>query len=786
MARADDDLRVRVRGDHDYPPYEYLEKGRPTGFNVDVMRAVAETMGLDAVIDLGPWDEVRAQLEAGEIDVLTGMYQSSQRDLLVDFTSPHSVVFHSLFVRRGADIRSPRDLAGRTLVVQRGDIMHDYAVKHMRGATILPVSTQAEALRTVASGVGDAALVASLQGHYNVERFGLENIVEVDHPMEPRRYCFAVPEGRDDLRVRLDEGLAILRQSGRFDRIYDKWFGRFEERSVLRKALWYAGLALVPLLVVLAVTLAWTWSLRRTVASRTAELATSEERYRSIFENIMDGYYHADMDGNLILVNPSALRMLGYESLDDLPTGNIGRDLYVNPGLRDRFLQRLQKEGRINGYVIDVKRKDGEHIFLEVNSRLLTGPDGTPVGLEGVLREVTGRVRSQEALRRAKEEAEAASRAKSEFLSNMSHELRTPLNGVMGMLQILSVSDGLSDEELGYVNTALRSGRSLTMLLGDILDLSRVEAGRLRLSREEFVLVEVLEEIADTFVDTSSSRGVSLELDAGPGLPRRLVGDPVRLRQVLFNLVGNAVKFTSHGRVTLGAYVLAASGPGRCRLLFMVSDTGIGIPEEAMDIIFDPFTQVDASHTRSYQGAGLGLQIVKRLVELMDGGLGVESEVGAGTTVYCSLPFDLPSNHVGDEPGEPVRTYVSLAGVLVLLVEDDPGSSLAVRLMLERQGMTVHVVSDGREALAMLADREYDGVFMDVQMPGMDGVETVRLLRSDPAYRSRSAVPVVALTAHAMEGDRERFLEAGMNAYLSKPVDAAELLAVLRRVIRPG
>lgn len=786
MARADDDLRVRVRGDHDYPPYEYLEKGRPTGFNVDVMRAVAETMGLDAVIDLGPWDEVRAQLEAGEIDVLTGMYQSSQRDLLVDFTSPHSVVFHSLFVRRGADIRSPRDLAGRTLVVQRGDIMHDYAVKHMRGATILPVSTQAEALRTVASGVGDAALVASLQGHYNVERFGLENIVEVDHPMEPRRYCFAVTEGRDDLRVRLDEGLAILRQSGRFDRIYDKWFGRFEERSVLRKALWYAGLALVPLLVVLAVTLAWTWSLRRTVASRTAELATSEERYRSIFENIMDGYYHADMDGNLILVNPSALRMLGYESLDDLPTGNIGRDLYVNPGLRDRFLQRLQKEGRINGYVIDVKRKDGEHIFLEVNSRLLTGPDGTPVGLEGVLREVTGRVRSQEALRRAKEEAEAASRAKSEFLSNMSHELRTPLNGVMGMLQILSVSDGLSDEELGYVNTALRSGRSLTMLLGDILDLSRVEAGRLRLSREEFVLVEVLEEIADTFVDTSSSRGVSLELDAGPGLPRRLVGDPVRLRQVLFNLVGNAVKFTSHGRVTLGAYVLAASGPGRCRLLFMVSDTGIGIPEEAMDIIFDPFTQVDASHTRSYQGAGLGLQIVKRLVELMDGGLGVESEVGAGTTVYCSLPFDLPSNHVGDEPGEPVRTYVSLAGVLVLLVEDDPGSSLAVRLMLERQGMTVHVVSDGREALAMLADREYDGVFMDVQMPGMDGVETVRLLRSDPAYRSRSAVPVVALTAHAMEGDRERFLEAGMNAYLSKPVDAAELLAVLRRVIRPG
>ena len=783
-AAAHDGGTLHARGDRDFPPYEYLDHGKPTGFNVDLLRAVCETMGLDVTIELGPWDEVRAQLERGGIDALTGMYESAERDRLVDFTSPHSVVFQSLFAREGTDIRGFDNLAGRTVVVERGDLMHEYVAKHLPGAIILTVGTQADALRSVASGAGDVALVASLPGHYNIERFGLDNLVEVGHPMEPRRYCFAVPEGREDLRAKLDEGLAILRQTGRYDRIHEKWFARFEERSALRRALRYVAMALAPLLLVLLLTLAWTWTLRRTVGARTRELAESEERYRSIFENIMDGYYQTDMEGRLLLVNPAGLRMFGYASLDEMPTGKA-QDVYPDPGIRERFMAQLLAQGRIQGYVNEVRRKDGEYIFMEANARLLTGPSGEPTGVEGVFREVTGYIRSQEALRRAKEQAEAASRSKSEFLANMSHELRTPLNGAMGMLQLLAMSDNLSQDEQGYVGTALRAGRNLTILLSDILDLSRVEAGRMRLSREPFALGEILEDIVGTFADVAASAGLSLELERDPALPARLMGDPVRLRQVLFNLVGNAVKFTREGGIRVFAQPLPSPGPGRCRLLFTVQDTGIGIPEKAMALVFEPFTQVDPSYTRAYQGAGLGLRIVKRLVELMGGGLTLDSQEGQGTTACCSLPFELPEGR--DEPRHvlPEPVEVSLAGMRVLLAEDDPSSALAVRLMLEREGARVLTVGNGREALDLLTGKDFDVVLMDVQMPVMDGVDAVRLLRTDPVFRDRGKVPVVALTAHAMEGDRERFLEAGMDAYLAKPVDHADLVAMLRRALRP-
>ncbi|MDD3312627.1 PAS domain S-box protein [Pseudodesulfovibrio sp.] len=379
-------------------------------------------------------------------------------------------------------------------------------------------------------------------------------------------------------------------------------------------------------------------------------------------------------------------------------------------------------------------------------------------------------------LRRAKDAAEAANLAKSEFLANMSHEIRTPLNGIMGMLQLLAFTpqDG---EQAKYTEMATRSCRRLTGLLSDILDLSRIESGKLVIMPVRFSIDTLFRSIEELFRVQADSAGIRLELHPDQGLPDTVVGDESRIRQVLFNLVGNALKFTDQGRVT----VTADSLRGGQFVLFTVADTGVGIPEDKLDTIFDAFTQADYSHTRAHQGAGLGLSIVKRLVALLGGSVALESQIGVGTTVYVSLPLirndpEAPAEAPRPTPLQPLHRRGPLRA---LVAEDDRVSRLSISRMLEKLGATVFTVGSGREALETFAEQSPDVVFMDIQMPEMDGLEAVRQLRDPDRFGDRAAVPVVALTAHAMAGDRERFLDAGMDDYLAKPVDFDELKRLL-------
>nr|WP_230404705.1 ATP-binding protein [Nitratidesulfovibrio sp. HK-II] len=470
--------------------------------------------------------------------------------------------------------------------------------------------------------------------------------------------------------------------------------------------------------------------------------------------------------------------------------------------------------------------------------------------------DVTERKEAQAALLREKAAAETANLAKSEFLANMSHEIRTPLNGALGMLQLLQTT-ALDDEQQDYLTSAITSARRLTQLLSDVLDLSRVEAGRLALRSAPFELEGVAASIRDIFLLPAREKSLELDIRLDPRLPARLVGDEARLRQIAFNLVGNAIKFTDTGSVTVELTPLglpAANGPGgaqdvprpaRLHLLLEVRDTGIGIPESHQERIFEPFSQLDGSHVRRHGGAGLGLSIVRRLVALLGGELSLESVEGAGTTVFVSLPFealwsDAPSGKVRtdghgkddgddrddrDDRGMPARhadaTALPGAGphpdrnparrkatrgvaartrhpaegagdadaaaappetpteLHVLLVEDDAVNQLAVQRMLEKSGMTVTLATDGQQALDALRRATFDCVVMDVQMPVMDGLAATRAIRTDPAFAARAAIPVVAMTAHAMVGDRETFLEAGMDDYVAKPVE----MDMLRRAI---
>ncbi|QVL36027.1 ATP-binding protein [Aminirod propionatiphilus] len=394
----------------------------------------------------------------------------------------------------------------------------------------------------------------------------------------------------------------------------------------------------------------------------------------------------------------------------------------------------------------------------------------------GMLVNIDLRRRSDRAWREAAERAEVASRAKGEFLANMSHEIRTPLNGILGMAGLLAATK-LSADQKECVETIRLSGETLLALVNDILDFSKMEAGRLLLDRVDFDVRRLVDDVLSAFAVRARTKGIGLSGRVEGVLPPSLRGDPLRIRQILTNLVGNALKFTPKGEVTLRVVPLG-EGPEGLWLQFSVSDTGIGIPADKAGGLFDRFFQVDSSVSRRFGGTGLGLAIAKQLVELMGGRIGVESREGEGSTFRFSLP--LPPGRGAIAPGSPFP-----AGKAVLVVEDNVINRKVLLNLLKGLGLEADVAGDGRQALETMAGKIYDLVLMDVQMPVMDGLEAVRRIRSGQAGTTNRSVPVVAVTAHAMAGDRDVCFAAGMDDYISKPISPEVLAQVVGRWL-PG
>ena len=528
---------------------------------------------------------------------------------------------------------------------------------------------------------------------------------------------------------------------------------------------------------------------RDVTARRKAEeaLRESEERLRMLSDNLPGGLVYqieVDPDGT---ERRFSYISAGVEILHGLSVQDVQEDasiLYQQVLEEDReFLARSESRAlsALSLFHAEVRFSmpsgDVRWSYLAAAPRLI----GDRVVWDGIEIDITERKMAEVALREAKEAAEAANTVKTEFLANMSHEIRTPLNGIHGMMQLLRRTR-LDPEQEKYVGLSITSTVRLTRLLADILDISRIEAGKMTLHDAPFSVAELVDSVVELFAIPAQEKGLRLHCGIHPDLSPVLVGDEARVRQILFNLVGNALKYTEQGGVTLELF---AKDADLCRsgcVCMRVADSGVGIPADMLSGVFEPFRQVEGSHTRSYEGAGLGLAIVQRLVQLMQGEISVRSEPGAGTVVLVSLPLHAASEYCFPQDVAKNAEVAAARGLRILLAEDEAINQLAMRTLLEKAGHHVSIAQNGQEVLDFLRKENFDCVLMDVQMPLMSGVEATRRIRSSPELEGSKDIPIIALTAHAMSGDRESFLQAGMDDYLSKPVSLEELAKAITKL----
>jgi PAS domain S-box-containing protein len=515
-----------------------------------------------------------------------------------------------------------------------------------------------------------------------------------------------------------------------------------------------------------------------------SELEASRDQFEELFEHAPIGYISIDPEGSILRANLTCCRMF-----------DIYRSQFVGTSLFKYIVPEKQRALR--------KSIDSAISTLEtqtMEAALQPGVDGSMHYVRLELRcghedlkhsgrclvaviDVTERVRMENDLMQSRLRAESAAQTKSEFLANMSHEIRTPMLGVLGMLQLLEKQD-LEDKNRHYVTTARSSAEALLTVINDILDLSKIEAGKMKIHNQDFDLRETVQSVVNLLELQAEDKGLNLSVKIDQNIPRYLRGDEARIRQILFNLVGNSLKFTDEGYVRIRIKDTGIRNNGNRRITFRVIDSGRGIPKQQVREVTQPFVQADTGYKKKISGTGLGLAIIQRLVDLMNGNMDISSNPGDGTTVSITLPLGeaaekqkYPEQTVADEQDQEAAEKYKL-----LLVEDSKINQMVIKEFLIRDGHEVQIATNGKEALQYLNNEDFDAVLMDVQMPEMDGVEATKRIRKGEVDCDRD-LPIIALTAYTMEEEKAKFQGCGMDGHVSKPMVDEQLIQEVKKVI---
>lgn len=553
------------------------------------------------------------------------------------------------------------------------------------------------------------------------------------------------------------------------------------------------------------------FKLRLQIAEKSIQTEKSEQKFKSIFNNALIGIYQTTLDGQIITANNAMAKILGYGKAEEV----IGKDIltfYKNPKEREHLINLLNEKGLVENLRLTLIRKNFDEIYLKVNARLIEQNGSTQKIIEGNLQDITEQVKAeqirdeyQESLKKEKEKSEKLaaeamklSQVKSRFLANLSHEVRTPLNSIIGLLTIIEDGNARSEDEVKqFIATARSSAESLLEVINAILDLSKIEAGKIELEKLNFNLRKVVDQAVIVIQQKAREKGIEIIEELPSSDELNFVGDPTRIRQVYINLLGNAVKFTEEGQIRIKVEI-ENPGNSKIKIISSIEDTGIGIPADKISELFKPFSQVDGSEGKKFGGTGLGLVICKEFLNLMGGDIKVESVEGVGTKFTFNF-FVEPalSNIIGkknsvetDQQKNPLDSlHEQLDQTLVeqrkkfriLLAEDNLINQKVAIRTLSSFGYQIDAVLNGEQAVTEHKSKNYDLILMDIQMPEVDGYTATKLIRKlDPPHNS---VPIIALTAHALLGDKEKCLIAGMNDYISKPVVAKEIVGIIDKYL---
>ncbi|MEY3218907.1 MAG: hypothetical protein RIT27_264 [Pseudomonadota bacterium] len=525
------------------------------------------------------------------------------------------------------------------------------------------------------------------------------------------------------------------------------------------------------------------------------QIRRSEETNRqlaAIVEQSEEAMLTVDIDGYITSWNLGAEKLYGYSQKDALGkhiTFLLPLD-HLPSELTD-ILRHHKNELFTRRYEVQMLDFNGHLLDIAMTATPLLNSREEHIGEICVGRDITERKNFEKMLLQAKETAEAATRAKATFLAMMSHEIRTPMNGIIGMTR-LALSTPLNDEQKDYLECVQSSADSLLIILNDILDLSKIDAGKLTLETTPLQVNELIKGITKLFTSPANSKELELKTSISPEIPSHLLGDPVRLRQIVSNLLNNALKFTSQGYIAIHVSPCRAKRDNYFGLHFSIIDTGIGISEDKLELIFAPFSQADSSTTRHFGGTGLGLTISSRLIDLMNGRIWVESCLGKGSTFHFTIELEMLDDEslqsLQNQKNETQFYQISAVSndqktYRILLVEDNIFNQKVATILLKKMGYVVEVANDGLEAINALETKDYDVVLMDMQMPNIDGLEATQRIRAKNSSVRNPQIPIIAMTANAMQGDKERCLQSGMNDYISKPINVDDLQAILRKTL---